>query len=88
MMSGVCKELIVIEHPYVRSTPLEVVMVITFIMTVVFLCIDWAEAHLAALMSFAWFLVSFTLYFVTWLVHGHAVWLRSRDSVGEVDDAR
>ncbi|MEV4706543.1 hypothetical protein [Actinoplanes sp. NPDC049316] len=77
-----------IEHPYARSTPLEVLMGMTFIMTVVFLSIDgWAEAHLAALMSFAWFLVTFTLYFVTWLLHGHAAWLRDRGSVGDVEDA-
>ena len=44
--------------------------------------------NVAALMSFAWFLVaSFTLYMVAWLLHGHAAWLTNRDSMGDVEDA-
>ncbi|WP_412745505.1 hypothetical protein [Krasilnikovia sp. MM14-A1004] len=79
-----------IEHPYERSGPLQGIMAISLIMAVIFLTNAnfWAEARLAAVMSFALFLVSFTLYFVTWLLHGHAAWLRSRDSAEEVNDAR
>ena len=91
MMSGVYKELAVIEHPYERSSPLQfLIMVITFIMTAVFLNIDNSPgARLAALMSFAWFLISFTVYMVAWLLHGHAQWRSSLDNAGQVelDDA-
>ncbi len=79
-----------IEHPYERSSPLQFIMVMTFIMTIIFLGIDhWAEAPVAALMSFAWFLVSFTLYMVAWLLHGHARWQGVRDGVNgaAVDEA-
>jgi hypothetical protein len=90
MMTGVYKELTVNEHPYERSTPLQFIMVITFIMTFILLNIDNSVgARLAALMSFAWFLVTFTLYTVTWLLHGHVRWRSSLDNTSQVerDDA-
>jgi hypothetical protein len=86
LLTDLCKELIVIEHPYQRSAPLQVVMLLTFIMTIFFLKFDgWDGAHLAAAMSFAWFLVSFTLFMVAWLLHGHASWQNSHDRVGQAD---
>ena len=72
-------------HPVERSGGLQFVMVVSFIMTFVFLGADWAEGRLAALMSFAWFLVSFALYVVSWLLHGHALWRSGLEDAGDIE---
>jgi hypothetical protein len=69
-------------YPHPSEGPvLPLLMIATFLATVVFLRTDAEHSVLAACFAFAWFLVAFALQAYTWLHREHALWLAARRDV-------
>jgi hypothetical protein len=73
-------------YPHPSQQPLlPLTMVVSVVIGVLFLRIGGQYAKFGAGFAFAWFLVSFALYGLAWLLRDHAEWRESRRSTTTID---
>jgi len=73
-------------HPHPSQQPLlPLTMALSAVLGVLLLRFGGQYAALGAGFAFAWFLVSFTLYSLAWILRDYAEWLESRRSESPFD---
>ena len=73
-------------YPHPSQQPmLPLIMAVSLVTGLVCLRFGGRHATFGAGFSFAWFLVSFTLYSLAWILRDYAEWLESRRGVSPVD---
>ena len=72
-------------YPHPSQQPLlPLTMVVSVVIGVLFLRVGGQHAKFGAGFAFAWFLVSFALYGLAWLLRDHAEWRESRRNANTI----